>query len=272
MRTFPRFVKVLALIFCLACSYAAEAGPAKTPASTAPLKRTPVVVELFTSEGCSDCPPADALLKYLEFKQPIPGVEVIPIEEHVDYWNQQGWVDPFSSPGWTLRQQDYVAKLKGSTEYTPQMVVDGESQFVGSNPDAAAAAITSAARSSQTEVSVSPGKPDGKDAQDFTVSVGDLAGAAPGDEAEIWLAVTEDGLHSSVNAGENAGHQLSHAAVLRSLTKIGTVKQGGESSPFSGDPRVKFSSHWNRENLRVVVFVQEKKSKKILGAASTRPK
>jgi hypothetical protein len=271
MRTMTRFVQVFALVFCLACSFSAEAAPANAPAPTEPLKRTPVVVELFTSEGCSSCPPADALLKNLEEQQPIPGVEIIPLEEHVDYWNQDGWVDPFSSPGWTFRQQDYVAKLKGSTEYTPQMIVDGDTQFVGSFPAAAEQAIAKAARSPQVEVAITPGKSDGKDAQDFSVSVGKLAGLSADDTPEVWLAVTEDGLHSSVSAGENAGHVLYHAAVLRSLNKIGTASATGPSASFTGDPRVKFGSHWNRDNLRVVVFVQEKKSKRILGAASARP-
>lgn len=232
-------------------------------------KRIPVVVELFTSEGCSDCPPADALLKNLETRQPIPGVEVIPIEEHVDYWNHDGWVDPFSSASWTVRQQDYEAKLKAGTEYTPQMIVDGESQFVGSFAANAVVAILSAARGSQVEVSIGPGKSEGKDAQDFSVSVGKLAGTTPGNTEEVWLAVTEDGLHSSVNAGENAGHDLYHAAVLRSLTKIGIARDAATSTSFTGEPRVKLSSHWKLANLHVVAFVQEKQSKKILGAVWT---
>ncbi|MGH9560656.1 MAG: DUF1223 domain-containing protein [Terracidiphilus sp.] len=247
-------------------SLLAAAVPAQT--RTASSKRVPVVVELFTSEGCSDCPPADALLNNLETRASVPGVEVIAIEEHVDYWNHDGWVDPFSSASWTMRQQDYVAKLK-TTEYTPQMVVDWRQQFVGSFAPTALVAIMSAARGPQVNVAITSGKADGKDAQDFSVSVGKLVGTTAGDSAEVWLAVTEDGLHSSVSAGENAGHKLYHAAVLRSLTKIGVAKASGEATSFSGEPRVKFNSHWKRDNLRVDVFVQEKHSKKILGAAST---
>lgn len=235
--------------------------------SQSPAARTPVVVELFTSEGCSDCPPADALLKKLDTEQPIPGVEVIGIEEHVDYWNHDGWFDPFSSASWTVRQQDYVARLKAGTEYTPQMVVDGESQFVGSFAAQAERAIETAAREPQAQVTISAGSSEGKDAEDFSVSVGKLTGAPPGSAEEVWLAVTEDGLHSSVGAGENAGHELFHAAVLRSLNKIGAVDASASSASFTAAPRVKLNSHWKRDNLHVVVFVQDKQSKKIVGSA-----
>ncbi|HKV28854.1 MAG TPA: DUF1223 domain-containing protein, partial [Candidatus Acidoferrales bacterium] len=223
-------------------------------------------VELFTSEGCSDCPPAEALALKLE-QQPIPGVDVIVLEEHVDYWNHQGWVDPYSSMEWTARQRVYVAKVNDNP-YSPEMVVDGQSQFVGSNGRQALAAIEKAARGPETEVTIAAGKPGARDSQDFTVSVGKLAGDTNGDSAEVWLAVVEDGLHSSVSAGENAGHVLYHAAVVRSLHKIGDAK--ADSAAFTGDARVKFKSNWKRENLRIVAFVQEKKSREILGAASVK--
>ena len=277
MRNLPGSLKVFALILCAAVAIACgvETARAKaarrvtTASSIAPAQRRPVVVELFTSEGCSDCPPADELLKNLELQQPIPRVEVIAIEEHVDYWNHDGWVDPFSSPEWTLRQQDYVEKLRAGTEYTPQMVVDGESQLVGSFAAAAERTIEIASLSPQVAVKLAPGSVDDQDAQDFSVSVSNLAAAKAQGDADVWLAVTEDGLHSSVSAGENAGHQLYHAAVLRSLRKVGVAKTNSQNG-FSGSARVKFNSHWNRANLRVVAFVQEKHSLKILGAASTQ--
>ncbi|MGH9729781.1 MAG: DUF1223 domain-containing protein, partial [Candidatus Acidiferrales bacterium] len=223
----------------------ASAGAQATPrtASATSVERKPVVVELFTSEGCSDCPPAEALALKLE-QQPIAGVDVIVLEEHVDYWDHQGWVDPFSSSEWTQRQQVYVAHAKGNP-YTPEMVVDGQSQFVGSNGRQALAAIEKAARGPETSVTIAGGKQDGEDSQDFRVSVGKLAGNVDGDTAEVWLAVVEDGLHSSVNAGENAGHVLYHAAVVRSLHKIGDAKGNGDAA-FAGDARVKLKSNWKR--------------------------
>jgi hypothetical protein len=229
--------------------------------------RKPVVVELFTSEGCSSCPPADALLQKLQEQQPVTGAEIIAMEEHVDYWNHDGWMDPFSSPEWTERQQAYVSLLKKDA-YTPELVIDGSSQFVGNSPHAAVLEIEKAARAEKTEVAISSGRPEAKNSQHFTVSVGKLVGNRAGDAAEVWLAVTEDGLHSDVSQGENAGHVLHHTATLRSLHKIGVADASGASVSFTGDTVVKFNSRWDLKNVHVVAFVQEKKSREILGAAS----
>ncbi|MGD0567596.1 MAG: DUF1223 domain-containing protein [Candidatus Sulfotelmatobacter sp.] len=230
--------------------------------------RKPVVVELFTSEGCSSCPPADLLLQRLQKEQPVAGAEIIALEEHVDYWNHDGWIDPYSSPEWTERQEAYVSLSKNDA-YTPEVVVDGSSQFVGNNPHEAVVEIEKAARGARTEVAVTSGKPEAEGSRHFTVSVGKLVGNRAGDVAEVWLAVTEDGLHSAVSLGENAGHVLNHTATLRSLHKIGVADAGGTSVSFTGDPLVKFNSHWDLKNVHVVAFVQEKKSREILGAAST---
>jgi hypothetical protein len=237
--------------------------------SSAVSERKPVVVELFTSEGCSSCPPADTLLQRLAEQQPLPGADIIALEEHVDYWNHDGWNDPYSSAEWTQRQLKYAALFK-TEAYTPQMVVDGENQLVGSSTRDASFAIQKAANSPKTDVAISTGTQNTNGPQHFIVSVGRLAGEASEDVAEVWMAVTEDGLRSSVNRGENAGHVLLHVATLRSLSKIGVAPAGGNALSFTGEPRVKFDSHWNREKLSVVIFVQEKKSGKILGAASTR--
>jgi len=231
----------------------------------------PVVVELFTSEGCSTCPPADALLTKLEDRQPVEGAHVIALEEHVDYWNQQGWVDPYSSAEWTERQREYASKLKSGEVYTPQMLVDGHQQFVGSRELEAEHAIQQSASREKTDVTLiaQPLSSDG--IQQFKVRVGKLIGNADRDTAEIWLGVTEQGLGSDVRAGENSGKNLRHASVLRTLRKIGLVKAVGESSSaFEASPVVKFKSAWKKQNLQVVVFVQEKKSRQILGAASVR--
>ena len=191
----------------------AAVDPPRVPQeSSTTAARKPVVVELFTSEGCSTCPPADALLMHLETDQPIPGVQVIAIEEHVDYWNQQGWNDPFSSSEWTQRQVDYVSKFKLPSPYTPQMVVDGETQIVGGREGETQDAIRQAAQQQQAQVTLTPGKPSPDGSERVEVRVDNLSGLGNG-SALIWLAVTEKSLQSSVNAGENAGKDLRHASV-----------------------------------------------------------
>src|SRR5271163_1733993 len=143
---------------------------AKAQAPAAETGRKPVVVELFTSEGCSSCPPADALLQQLEQQQPIAGAEIIALEEHVDYWNHDGWIDPFSSPEWTQRQQTYVTLFKKDA-YTPELVVNGRSQFVGNDAQEAEVEIAKAAGDLKTDVAITS-SPEAKGAQRFTVSVG----------------------------------------------------------------------------------------------------
>jgi hypothetical protein len=253
-------------VSALAVSFSGKCEPRTSPES----KNTqPVLVELFTSEGCSTCPPADALLLKLGATQPVEGANIIVVEEHVDYWNHDGWTDPYSSADWTLRQQDYVARFKEKEPYTPQMIVDGQAQMVGGQEPEALQAIRKAASEPKAEVTFTRENAGSDDAPQYQykVRVGRLAGNSDRDTAEVWLAVTESGLGSSVNAGENAGKDLRHAAVLRSLHKIGVASSKGETG-FEGSTRVKFNREWKRENLQVAVFIQEKKSMRILGAAS----
>jgi hypothetical protein len=256
---------VLALL-----SFAAAVSQTKAQVATAESQRRPVIVELFTSEGCSSCPPADALLHKLQAEQSIKGAEVIALEEHVDYWNHDGWTDPYSSSEWTERQLDYEAPLKISQSYTPEMVVDGEAAFVGSDERKAESEIEKASRDAKTKVTITPATPDTKQSQNFAVSVGTPQESTAGDAAEVWLAVAEDGLQSSVSRGENAGQVLLHTATLRSLQKLGVVDPNHKPTAFTGSANVKFEPHWNREKLHVTVFVQEKKNRKILGAATTK--
>jgi hypothetical protein len=138
-------------LFALGYSFTAETRAQASPPVT---NRRPVIVELFTSEGCSTCPPADALLARLEDQQPVETAEVIALEEHVDYWNHDGWTDPFSSPEWTLRQHDYAAAFKLDGVYTPQIVIDGREQFIGSREREVSAAILNNSRSQPTHVTI----------------------------------------------------------------------------------------------------------------------
>jgi hypothetical protein len=258
---------ILALLLASTCQAGAPQNSPVMPSATS--ARVPVVLELFTSEGCSSCPPADALLAKLEQEQPISGTEIVALEEHVDYWDQQGWNDPFSSAQWTQRQQGYASGFVGHSVYTPELVVDGRSALVGSHGEDAYRAIVNAATQPRTEVSISLLKSDKRDREHAKVQVGKLQGAQEGDVAEVWLAITETALHNSVTGGENAGRDLHHAGVARWLHKAGVTERNATPS-FTGESDLKLESSWKRPNLRVIAFVQEKRSHHILGAAVAR--
>jgi hypothetical protein len=229
------------------------------PAATAP---TPIVVELFTSEGCSDCPPADALLEKLIASPPAPGVEVIGLGEHVDYWDQLGWRDRFSSAALTNRQQTYGAQFNLESVYTPQMVVDGHAQLVGSDAKAAAKAIDRELALPRATVRLAV-EPPGAKAVAVAVSVSNLPAAGRGDRADVIVAITEDHLRSVVTGGENHGRTLVHAAVVRSMTTIGQAT-AGESSLHAEIP---IGADWAHDELKIVAFVQEQRGRAILGAS-----
>src|SRR5262249_19642265 len=160
------------------------------------------------SEGCSSCPPADQFLSKLENEQFVDGADVIAIEEHVDYWNHDGWTDPFSSSEWTLRQRDYASAFKLGGVYTPQMVIDGREQLVGSRMQQVSTAILQNSRIPKGSVMITENERPGNEVRQFNVSITNLSGASARDSSEVWLAVTEKGLHSQVNGGENAGKHL----------------------------------------------------------------
>jgi len=233
-------------------------------AAAPPHNDAAVVVELFTSEGCSSCPPADALLAKLAERN--PGAHVVALEEHVDYWDDQGWKDPFSSHDWTERQSAYAGVLKNGNPYTPQMVVDGSAEFSGGRPQLALESIAKAAAQTKAAVTLSEGAAAKPSKESFSVQVGKLIPSRKGGAADVWLAITETGLHSSVTRGENAGHELRHAAIVRLMRKMGEAKPDRDIS-FAGDATIPLRGEWKRENLKAVAFVQEKNSLRILGAA-----
>ncbi len=235
--------------------------------SSAAPPRIPVVVELFTSEGCSDCPPADALLAELDRTQPVPEALIIPIEEHVDYWDSLGWRDPFSSAAVTERQVAYARRLGIASPYTPQMIVAGRTEFVGSSGSRARAAIAAAARAPGVEVTLTitaPAPPRAQLGAAIAVSQLPADGSEP---ADVFLAITEDGLASNVSAGENHGRHLVHRAVLRRLIRAGRIEPG---QPFSANLASRLEREWKPENLHAVVFLQGVDSGEILGAAISR--
>jgi hypothetical protein len=244
----------------------------ETPSSTdgSPPNRTPspVLVELFTSEGCSSCPPADELLTRLEQTQPVAGAEVIALSEHVDYWNRLGWTDPYSSAEFSKRQNDYASAFQTDEVYTPQMVVDGGVQFVGSNSNRAREAVDVAARDSKAVVTVSLASEDRAAASiTLAVRVAGLPERWKGDSARVLLAITESGLRSNVASGENAGRRLTHSAVVRRLSRLGDINSG-ESGAFAAQPVVRIEKAWKRDSLRAVVFVQDRSSLRVLGASA----
>jgi hypothetical protein len=252
----PAFLVLLSM-------FGANYGRPGHPQGGAQPQKPIVIVELFTSEGCSSCPPADELLKKITEQQPLPGVEVVALEEHVDYWNHDRWTDPFSSPEFTERQVVYSHVLPKSGVYTPETIVDGYEEIEGTHPQKVVEAIQQAASTPKADVTLSPSAENGPAKVSFTVKVGHLPAISKGDELELWVAVTERGLQSDVKAGENSGKTLPHAAVVRSLRKVGSTKNGTE---YVNQFTVKREKNWNRENLAVVAFVVDKNSHKIVGA------
>jgi hypothetical protein len=225
----------------------------------------PVIVELFTSEGCSSCPSAETLLANIERRQPVSGVQVIALEEHVDYWNQLGWKDAYSSPQFRFRQNDY-AKLFGVDDvYTPQMVVAGQAGFSGNDHDSALKEISKYGRTPEEDLllTTSPNAAN-PGLLDLHVAVRNR-GLTPG-AGLIYLAVTESGIITNVTGGENKGHNLRHAPVVRSFGVIGKIEP--RDTGLDVNSTLQFPAEWKRENLRAVVFLQDKKSKKITGAST----
>jgi hypothetical protein len=229
--------------------------------------RVPVIVELFTSEGCSSCPPAEELLAQLGKSQPVSGAEIIPIELHVDYWNELGWADPFSSSRFSERQNTYAGALGNSRIYTPQMVVDGIAEFVGNNSTRAYDAIRRAAQAPKVVVQIMRSQQDAtKRSVSLSIQIQGL-GSVVRETAEVFLAITEDGLSSKVLRGENAGRKLSHTGVVRRLEVVGKLKPG-QVDVFSMLATAHLEDGWKQEHLRAVVWVQECGRKRVVGATS----
>jgi hypothetical protein len=239
-----------------------EAPKAALPAGS---DLRPVVLELFTSEGCSSCPPADAFLKQLDDAGRLNNVEIIAIEEHVDYWDHLGWRDPFSSHDWTARQEDYARSLGHDGIYTPQLVVNGRRDLVGSSSREARQDIVEASKVPNASLRFSAVEVSAKSAE-FSISIENAPPEAR--SARLEIAVTERGLASNVLRGENEGRNLSHAPVLRSLTN---VQIPNLSDATEVKARVQLDPSWKRENLRFVAFLQAPNTLHILGAAASSP-
>jgi hypothetical protein len=233
---------------------------AQTPAPS------PVLVELFTSEGCSSCPPADEFLRQLDAQQPIRGAHLIVLSEHVDYWDGQGWKDPYSSREITARQSDYERVLKVREAFTPQFIVDGTSDMRLSQRAKIAPLLMAAASSPKVTMSidslrVEPGSPRRVKG---TISVD---GTTVQRSSEIYVALALDHADSSVLRGENRGQRLSHVAVLRELVKLGAIDPGVFTHR---DFDITLRADEPVEELRVVSFLQDPGLSSVRGAAESR--
>jgi hypothetical protein len=206
-----------------------------------PSARVPVLAELFTSEGCSSCPPADALLMKLDKMQPVAGAQIIVLSEHVDYWNSLGWSDPYSSAQFTQRQGMYTRE-----SYTPEMVIDGRKEVLGSDEKAIQAAVAKAVARPKLPVRIVSARRDDNEA------VVSIAISAAAGKADVWVAIADDRDQSSVKNGENKGRTLNHVAVVRSLVKVGTVTK---TAGLEKTVRVPLKAQ--ADGMRVVVFVAE---------------
>jgi len=225
--------------------------------------RTPVLVELFTSEGCSSCPPADQFLEKLD-RQPVAGLEIIVLSEHVDYWNHIGWRDPYSAHLSSERQSVYGKRFGLDSVYTPQMVVDGSSEFVGSNPALADRAFAKALSVPKISVHLSLISADPSSGIHVHLETGALEPSLGAREAEAQIAVALSRAESQVSSGENAGHRLAHVSVVRSLVKVGVLKRG---QGLSQDIHLNLGPVSDSHNLRLIAFVQEPQQGRVLGAA-----
>ncbi|HTB97409.1 MAG TPA: DUF1223 domain-containing protein [Terracidiphilus sp.] len=221
-------------------------------------QRVPVLVELFTSEGCSDCPPADDLLARLDASQPVPGAQAIVLSEHVTYWNRDGWTDPFSIDAMDLRQKDYVERFRLQDSYTPQAVVDGSAQTVGSSGAAVTKAVAEAAQKPKQPLTIS----------DAHWTDGGAAFALHGSfdaKARLIAVLAADATHSEVARGENAGRTLHHVAVVRAMKEFGGDTADGRAMKLAGGPL----DHKNEASgpVRLVVFAVDRKTGHVVAAA-----
>ncbi|HEY5921377.1 MAG TPA: DUF1223 domain-containing protein [Kofleriaceae bacterium] len=205
----------------------------------------PLVVELFTSQGCSSCPPADKLLDNLARDGALAGRPLAPLSFHVDYWDDLGWPDPFALPAWTERQSEYARALGDRSVYTPELVVGGRVGLVGSNASRAAQAIASAPRQIKIAATAK-----------WTKDSVTIEAKAP-DGADVIVAIWQDGTKTKVPRGENAGTTLTNDRVVRRLERVAVAGKPGAKT-------IKIDPSWGA--VGAVAFAQ-KSDRSIVGAA-----
>jgi hypothetical protein len=253
--------KALPLLLFAGC-LVAQAWSADSKASP-----VPVLVELFTSEGCSSCPPADKWLLQIDTAQPVHGAQLIVLSEHVDYWNHDGWKDPFSSSLVTERQESYERAFRLESAFTPQVVVNGSINLKLGDDQQIRQTFEQAAAASAVPVMIGSLSVDPANPAIFRAQV-EIDGSSAAENADIYEAVALDHAESQVLHGENGGRRLTHVSVVQQLTKIGKLEKGKR---FSGAVEIKLKHGTDPKNIRVVVFVQESGPGKVLGAALQDP-
>jgi len=213
------------------------------------------VIELFTSQGCSSCPPADALLVQTIADAKVSGKKILALSYHVDYWNRLGWADPFSSSLFSQRQSNYVAAMHLEGPYTPQMVVNGSTEFVGSDKSSLAQSLSKAlnTKSKVNFTTLTATAETGKPVKVSFALEGDIKAVA------INFALVSLNETTVVKRGENGGHTLTSENVVRQLVTMHAASSG--EIEFSNAPAIA------KDNMAVVAFVQEEKGLTIIGGA-----
>ena len=236
----------------------ARAARAQVSVPTSPA----VLVELFTSEGCSSCPPADELLRKINGQRTADGSLVIGISEHVSYWDRLGWKDPFSSDLYTERQNEYSAKFHLDGPYTPQMVVNGREELVGSNSRSLIAALAQEGKQATVQLQItSVQQNQGKLSFSYTATK-----SLPDRALRVMAAIVDDSAGSHVRRGENAGRALQHVFVVRTLADIGTLRS---DEPHQATLTLPSSLPESSPSRHLVVFAQEQGLGAVLGAVES---
>jgi hypothetical protein len=220
-----------------------------------------VLVELFTSQGCSSCPPADRLVSEIAAER---AGRMVTLEFHVDFWNSLGWKDPFSAKDWTDRQVAYEKALGQSQVYTPQAVVDGQAETIGSDAPKLRAALDAAAARPGGRIALRLEPSGNRVAVGADVSLPD---GLRDQGLDLMMAVFERNLTTPVGRGENGGRTLHNDFVVRSLERVDRIAARGPASSHHS-ATLRLSKDWDPSRLGVAAFLQDPKSLAILGAAA----
>src|ERR1700758_3673953 len=255
-KRFVRLLAVLTAVLALTCVFSRQREDAAGAPNNA---RYPILLELFTSEGCSSCPPADDWVQKLDSTQPISGAQIIVLSEHVDYWDHDGWKDPFDSAALTERQSAYAQKLGLPDVYTPQVILDGTSELHLNDNQGIQQAFLKADTAPSVSVRIDSVNIDG----------GILQGRVQVDgisqkQGEVYIVTALDHADTQVLKGENGGHHLSYVAVVEDIAKLGKLDK---EKSFEHDFNVKLKPGSDPRNVRVIAFVQESNFGRVIGAA-----